>query len=277
MPKTGLVLSGGAAWGLANVGVLDVFEREKFPIDCIAGSSMGSIIAGAYALGVPLTTIHETIRSLSTFAIARPVWPPFRGGFHGGLFRHRVDELLRPVIGDALIGDCRIPFLCPAARVRKPIVWSRIFRKDFAERFLASIEYYVFPPETRLLDAMMASSAVPVIFAPAHVSGDTFIDLLYMGAVPARRLHDACHPDILIGTDTNPRHAKLQNFLPSGFRELLRYQYAELDADLRACNVVITPTMPAAEWRFGKGEAFIEAGRKAAEGALPALRLNLST
>ena len=50
-PKIGLTLSGGGAKGAAHIGVLKVMEEVGIPIDCIAGTSMGSIIGGMYALG----------------------------------------------------------------------------------------------------------------------------------------------------------------------------------------------------------------------------------
>ena len=51
-PKIGLVLGGGGARGAAHIGVLEVLEELKVPVDCIAGTSMGALIAGAYASGL---------------------------------------------------------------------------------------------------------------------------------------------------------------------------------------------------------------------------------
>jgi NTE family protein len=48
-PKVGLVLGGGGARGAAHIGVLEVLEENHIPIDCIAGTSMGALVAGAYA------------------------------------------------------------------------------------------------------------------------------------------------------------------------------------------------------------------------------------
>ena len=47
----GVALSGGAALGLAHIGILKVFEEEGIPISYISGTSMGSIVAGMYAAG----------------------------------------------------------------------------------------------------------------------------------------------------------------------------------------------------------------------------------
>ena len=50
-PKVGLVLSGGGAKGAAHIGVIKYLEQAGIPIDYIAGTSMGSIVGGMYALG----------------------------------------------------------------------------------------------------------------------------------------------------------------------------------------------------------------------------------
>ena len=60
-PKVGLVLSGGGAKGAAHIGVLKYIEEAGIPIDYIAGTSMGSIIGGMYALGYTSDEILEII------------------------------------------------------------------------------------------------------------------------------------------------------------------------------------------------------------------------
>ncbi|MBK7615097.1 MAG: patatin-like phospholipase family protein [Burkholderiales bacterium] len=62
-PRIGLVLSGGGARGLTHVGVLKVLERERIPVDVIAGTSMGAIIGGLYASGMSAGQIeHELLK-----------------------------------------------------------------------------------------------------------------------------------------------------------------------------------------------------------------------
>ena len=46
-PCVGLVLGGGGARGTAHIGVLEVLQRLKVPVDCVAGTSMGALVAGA--------------------------------------------------------------------------------------------------------------------------------------------------------------------------------------------------------------------------------------
>ena len=60
-PKVGLVLSGGGAKGAAHIGVLKYIEEAGIPIDYIAGTSMGSIVGGMYALGYSSDEILDII------------------------------------------------------------------------------------------------------------------------------------------------------------------------------------------------------------------------
>ena len=74
-PKICLVLSGGGARGAAHVGVLKVLEEMRVPIDCIAGTSMGSIVGAAYASGTPLDEMEATIASMSTRQLFKELPP----------------------------------------------------------------------------------------------------------------------------------------------------------------------------------------------------------
>jgi NTE family protein len=65
-PKVCLVLSGGGARGAAHVGVIKVLQELHVPIDCVTGTSMGSIVGGAYATGL---TVEEMEKTLATFSI----------------------------------------------------------------------------------------------------------------------------------------------------------------------------------------------------------------
>ncbi|MGL5986284.1 MAG: patatin-like phospholipase family protein, partial [Burkholderiales bacterium] len=51
-PRVALVLGGGGARGSAHIGVLQVLEENRIPVDCIAGTSMGALVSGAFASGL---------------------------------------------------------------------------------------------------------------------------------------------------------------------------------------------------------------------------------
>lgn len=64
-PKVGLALSGGGAKGAAHIGVLKYMEEIGIPIDCVAGTSMGSIIGGLYALGYTPNEMADLISNIN--------------------------------------------------------------------------------------------------------------------------------------------------------------------------------------------------------------------
>jgi NTE family protein len=63
-PRIGLALGGGGALGLAHVGVLLWMERHHVPIDTIAGTSMGALIAGTYASGMTAEEVDALVRAI---------------------------------------------------------------------------------------------------------------------------------------------------------------------------------------------------------------------
>ena len=63
-PRIGLVLAGGGAKGGAHVGVIKVLEEQHVPIDCIAGTSMGALVGGGYAAGMPAAALETFIAGI---------------------------------------------------------------------------------------------------------------------------------------------------------------------------------------------------------------------
>ena len=84
-PRIGLVLAGGGAKGGAHVGVLKVLEQLHVPVDCIAGTSMGSLVGGGYASGIPAAGLEKFLLGIE--------WPKVVGGV--GLREHQPIEQKR--------------------------------------------------------------------------------------------------------------------------------------------------------------------------------------
>src|SRR5688500_12712844 len=70
-PTIGLALSGGAARGIAHVGVLRALSENQIPIDYVAGTSAGSLVGGAWAAGMALDDIERIGLSLRWRDIGR--------------------------------------------------------------------------------------------------------------------------------------------------------------------------------------------------------------
>src|SRR5260370_17315802 len=89
-PRIGLALSGGAARGIAHIGVLRAFEENNISIDAIAGASAGALVGGAYAAGMPIEELQEMARKFRCRHTARLSFSPL--GLHSIA---RTDKYLR--------------------------------------------------------------------------------------------------------------------------------------------------------------------------------------
>src|SRR3954462_9645145 len=70
-PKIGLVLEGGAALGLAHIGVLQWLEEHRIPINYVAGTSMGGLVGGLYATGNSPAEIRKLVEGIDWDIVMR--------------------------------------------------------------------------------------------------------------------------------------------------------------------------------------------------------------
>ena len=184
-PKIGLALSGGGARGAAHIGVLRILEREQIPIDYVAGTSMGSIVGGMYASGMPVDEIESQLiavdwdnlfddridRKDRTFRRKTDdrLWLIDRKpGFKDGKIKlptalvqaQKVDKLLTsltlPVSDIEHFDDLPVPFRAVAA--------------DIQTGEIAVLE------SGSLAKAIRASMAIPAIMAPVNWDGQMLVD-----------------------------------------------------------------------------------------------------
>ena len=83
-PKIGIALGSGASRGFAHIGFLRAMEEAGIKIDVITGSSMGAIIGGLYAAGVPISKIEEVAKSTKRSQMIDFSPRPSKGGFVKG-------------------------------------------------------------------------------------------------------------------------------------------------------------------------------------------------
>ena len=120
-PRIGLALSGGAARGMAHVGVLRALEEHSIPIDVIAGTSAGALVGGVYAAGVPLDEMEKIGRALHWRDIGRVTLSRL-----GVQTNARLETLLRPRLPVTRFEDLRIPFAAIATDLNSgaPVLMS---------------------------------------------------------------------------------------------------------------------------------------------------------
>jgi NTE family protein len=159
--KAKLILGGGAAYGLAHIGVLEAISAE-FEVTGIVGTSMGAIIGGLYAMGKAPGDILELALDKNTATVFNPSWVPTRPlklsyNFFNGLHNpQRIMGLFNLWTGHARIEDMPIPYVAVAY--------------DLNERKTVLID------RGPLASAMRASSSLPLLFAPYEMGNYLFVD-----------------------------------------------------------------------------------------------------
>lgn len=182
---TCLVLSGGGARGMAHIGVIKVLERERIPVDCIVGTSMGAVVGSLYASGLSATEIEAQMRALDwntmfVDRIDRSVFPARRkaedrsflakGGF--GLRDGKVGVPPSLFEGQRLAVALRAALL-PSATIPRfddlPIPY-RAVGTDLETGDAISMD------SGDLVNAVRASMAVPGAFSPVSYGERSLID-----------------------------------------------------------------------------------------------------
>ncbi len=155
-PKIGLALSGGAARGLAHIGVLKALEEESIPIDMIAGTSAGAVIGAGYAKERKAVILEEIALGVDWKKLARLVDPNLILLWKGFVQGQKVTSFLSSIIGDVKFEDLEMPFAVVATDVE-------------------SMEEVVIN-EGSVIEAVRASISMPVIFTPVKWGNRFLID-----------------------------------------------------------------------------------------------------
>jgi NTE family protein len=237
---------------MAHVGVIRVLEREGIPIDCIAGTSAGSMVGAAYAAGLRADRLLEMALQLHWRNIARFVWP------HQGFISFaRLESHIVDLVGDLSFADLEMPYAAVTAD-------------------LATGDQVVLT-EGRLAPAVRASCSVPGIVTPVEWNGQLLVDGGIVNNLPisvARSLG----ADVVIAVGLGA---------PSGRIPRGPLQIGVAAIDFLLIHAADKPTeddvhIPIPIWGLGsfvrtsRRHKYIALGRQAAEQALPAIRRMLS-
>ena len=222
-PRIGLALGGGGAKGAAHIGVIKVLEEMRIPIDCIAGTSMGSIVGAAYATGLTAAQLEKLMvgvnwRDILSSAPRQevPVHRKSRDYFFsnglefgikdgrvqapGGLVpTHQIEGLFRQIVA----GAAQVPDFD-----RLPIPFRAVATD------LESGEMVVFD-RGELAVAMRASMAVPAAFAPVESNGRLLVDGMLVRNLPVDVARRTCADVVIAVPVANPAvtRDKLDNFV----------------------------------------------------------------
>lgn len=248
-PRIGLALGGGFARGIAHLGVLRVLEEAGVHVACLAGTSVGGLIAASYASGAPLDAISRRAVSTSFRDFAR--WSLSRYGLASN---ERMGRYVHEFCGVQRIEDMKRPLAICAADL------------------LSGEPYYFTKGDLGV--AIRASCAYPGLFQPVEFDGRLLVDGFLIGPVPveaARTLGAELVIGVYLGmSGPSPRPKHMGEVLWRSFAIMQQQALSRRD---RSADVLICPDIRDFGWDdFSRTEEMIAAGEAATREALPRIR-----
>src|SRR5580704_11811101 len=248
-PKVGVALGGGFARGIAHVGVLRALEAAEIPIDVISGTSVGALIASAYASGTSLEDMaHQA--SLTRFRdFGR--WTLSRLGM---ATNDRLEEFLHRFTTCTDFNQLKIPLAIVATDL-------------MAGKTVHFVEGEIGP-------ALRASCAYPGLFLPVEINGRVMVDGFLTEQVPAVAARDL-GAEVVIAVHLEPGllDSKPRNTIEVISRSFSIIQSSSTQAWRSAYDVLIEPDVHHILWdEFPKSPQLIAAGENATHIAIPKIR-----
>ncbi len=286
-PKVGLVLGGGGARGAAHIGVLEVLEQMRVPVDCVAGTSMGALVAGAWAAGRSPAQLRAELAkadwadmfqdnpdydelnfrnkrlsqrflpgSETGLKDSGAVGPP--GVVLGQKIKLFFNRVVRAQTGEPQIEELPLPLSIVATDI---VSGERVVYRDGS-----------------LTQAMRASMSVPGLMAPLEYRGRKLVDGGLVDNLPVREVRERCAAQVVIAVNVGSPPLKAEEI--SGLLSITAQMVALLTdqnvntslATLSAKDIVIKPELgdiTAAD--FARYAQAASAGRAAALALAPQL------
>ncbi|MBS2008038.1 MAG: patatin-like phospholipase family protein [Cyanobacteria bacterium SZAS TMP-1] len=276
-PKIGLALGGGGSRGAAHVGVLKVLLEENIPIDLIAGTSIGSVVGGFYAAGVPMEDIAQVFEKntftkefapmpilrlfLEPTALTLRVlgYKPYDGLYYGWKFRNFANK----AVGSKKIEEFKIPY----AAVVTDVVSGKSCRLT----------------KGNLGMALVASTAVPELRKPVEIDDHLYCDGGVINNVPVNHAREMGADFVIaVNIDEYLKERPIKDFraLGSMARQALRIQLNAFDGpSSEKADILIHPDttgISLVSFKKSDGKRGIEAGIAAARAAMPEIKRKLN-
>src|SRR5437879_4514447 len=251
-PRVGLALAGGFARGIAHLGVLRVLREAEIPIDCVAGTSVGALIAVGYCAGASLDQMARVGASTNFTDFGR--WTP---SWLGLATNQRMEKYLERFTPAKTFEELQTPLAISTSDLNQGLT-----------------VYYTSGP---IVPPLRASCAYPAMFVPIQYDGRTLVDGFLTSPVPVEGA-------LLLGADVviaiylesssegTPRTAV--EVISRSFNIIQRH--AEVSWRQQA-DLIIEPDVHPFVWDdFSKTPELVRAGEEATLKALPEIRALVS-
>lgn len=251
-PRVGLALSGGVARGNAHIGVLRVLEEQGIPIDYIAGTSAGALVAGGYAAGMSIPELIEIGRNLRWRDVGRVTIS--RLGIQSNA---RMEEFVRSRLPSQRFEETRIPLAIVAADLHSGSA--------------------VIMTEGDIAFAIRASCALPGWYVPVTDShGRQLVDGGLVANIPTSAVR-SLGADIVIAVDVNSEGAKFlgppHSIIGVLLQSIMVVQRTAAIHQLHDADVVIRPRTGNIRWDdMGRTDELIALGEQAARSTIERIK-----
>ena len=187
MKKLALVLGGGASKGFAHIGVLQVLEQNGIKPSLIVGNSMGAVIGGAYASGKSCKTLTNISKKLTKHKLMdfNMLYALLGTGIMSG---KKLKNLLNKELKDITHEQLQIPFVATAT--------------DLWEGKLVLMQ------QGKVVDSIMASSAIPAIFPSIYKDDMLLCDGGILNNVPDDVARNLAKDHVIVSVDVIADYAK---------------------------------------------------------------------
>lgn len=252
-PRIGLALSGGAARGIAHVGVLRALEENNIPIDAIAGASAGALIGGAYAAGLSIPQLEELAKRFRWRHMGRPSFS--RLGLQSN---KRMETFLRAILPVTRFEDLKIPFAALAMDLHRG---SAVVLRD----------------EGDLPFAIRASTCIPAFYVPVRdPDGRWLVDGGLVASLPISHVR-AFDVDYVIASDVNFDGARFFKG-PKTALGVLAHVFVAVEKvvanqDRSDADVLIAPKVGHIRWdQTRRADELVKLGYEAALGSMERIK-----
>ncbi len=214
---TGVILSGGGARGFAHAGILKALNESDIYPDVISGVSAGAIVGVLYADGHTPDQIYEIFAGRNSFFRYVKIKVPGKGLFKVVGLRKNLSEHLRATTFEEL----KIPLFIAATNINT-----------------AEVRYF---SSGKILDKVLASAAIPVLFEPIEIDGDLYVDGGVLDNFPVSPIVKNCRR--LVGISLNPIHSQdnINNLFKIAERTFHLSVSSNISSKIEFCDLVFEP------------------------------------
>lgn len=252
-PRIGLALSGGAARGIAHIGVLRALREHNIPIDCVAGTSAGSLVGGALASGMSFPEIEDLGRTLRWRDIGRMTVS--RLGIQSN---ERMEHYLRARLPVTRFEDLPIPFAAVATDLH---TGTAVIMRD----------------EGDVPFALRASCAIPGWYVPVtDEHGRQLVDGGLVAVVPSAAAR-GLGADLVFAVDVNAEGAMFmgppQSIIGIILQSMIVVQKTATLHQLQQADLVVRPRVGHIRWdETARSEELLTAGYEAGIESMAAIK-----